>query len=292
MLTKVSPGRLACAALVASLSVLLAACSSPKPKGAPVLTPSPSASPSPASPAPSPTAAGTGGAPSGGSPSTAPTGRGPSTPAPAPGHYTTTTKTISGTGTGSSYRVTYPLLAGGPQSASIDAAMDKAVDLNVHQILASFAGTNPSYRVTVTANVTKFTYLGPRQVSSWIDIEADPEGAAHPTAQVVTLVYDLDDATPVTLSRVFTSEQAGLNALSAYVRPKLLAQFGSAMIGTFTDGSAPTEKNFANWQATPAGMTITFQEYQVGPYAIGQPQVTVPWSQLPLSSYAQAVLTQ
>jgi hypothetical protein len=39
-------------------------------------------------------------------------------------------------------------------------------------------------------------------------------------------------------------------------------------------------ENYRNWNITPDGLMITFDEYQVAPYAAGPQTVTVPYSEL------------
>ena len=111
-------------------------------------------------------------------------------------------------------------------------------------------------------------------MTSW---NADPPGA-HPTPIVATVVVNADTAAPITLGDLFPDLPAGLQALSdssARLLPETVA-------GPDFDrsGIEPTEANFANWLATPAGMEIHFNDYQVGPHAIGLVTVTVPWEDL------------
>jgi hypothetical protein len=43
-----------------------------------------------------------------------------------------------------------------------------------------------------------------------------------------------------------------------------------------SDGTAPDADNFGTFTFTPNTITIYFQQYQVGPYSIGMPTVTIP----------------
>ena len=57
------------------------------------------------------------------------------------------------------------------------------------------------------------------------------------------------------------------------------------------EGLAPRVANYANWQSSPAGLTFSFAEYQLG--GAGIRSYTVPWSRarLVLSPYGAKLLT-
>ncbi|MFC0447694.1 RsiV family protein [Rhodococcus jostii] len=111
-------------------------------------------------------------------------------------------------------------------------------------------------------------------VTSW---NADPPGA-HPTPIVATVVVNADTAAPITLGDLFPDLPAGLQKLSD--ESALLLPDTVAGPDFERSGIEPTEANFANWLATPAGMEIHFNDYQVGPHAVGLVTVTVPWDAL------------
>jgi uncharacterized protein YlxW (UPF0749 family) len=46
------------------------------------------------------------------------------------------------------------------------------------------------------------------------------------------------------------------------------------------EGTAPLNKNFEAWNITGQGITISFGDYQIGPYAMGKAQVTIPFRDL------------
>ncbi len=69
-----------------------------------------------------------------------------------------------------------------------------------------------------------------------------------------------------------------LEAISQYCIAELSKQpfFDSS----FSSGAQPTLENYRNWNITPDGLMITFDEYQVAPYAAGPQKVVVPYSAL------------
>ena len=52
---------------------------------------------------------------------------------------------------------------------------------------------------------------------------------------------------------------------------------GTANDSPYPEGIEATERNYAAWEPTDEGLLVTFQPYQVAPYALGLPTVTVPW---------------
>ncbi len=48
----------------------------------------------------------------------------------------------------------------------------------------------------------------------------------------------------------------------------------------FETGAAPDELNYRNWSLTDAGLLISFDPYQVGPYAAGPQEIAVPYADL------------
>lgn len=101
-------------------------------------------------------------------------------------------------------------------------------------------------------------------------------GAAHPNSYSRTLNYDLDSGTVLALADLFKPDTQFLEALSAY-SIQVLTEKGTLL---FPDGAQPTDDNYKNWNLTPDGLLITFDDYQVAPHAAGPQQVVVPYAQL------------
>jgi hypothetical protein len=75
-----------------------------------------------------------------------------------------------------------------------------------------------------------------------------------------------------------------LQALSSYCIKDLKRQSKSKG-GLLEDeqiqtGAGPNARNYQSWTITKKGLEITFDAYQVGPYAAGAQTVTVPYSTL------------
>ncbi len=104
------------------------------------------------------------------------------------------------------------------------------------------------------------------------------DGAAHPGGYSRTLNYDLARSRELTLADLFLPNSAYLQVISAYCTAELSKQ--PFFEGPFTAGASPLPENYRNWNITSEGLLVTFDEYQVAPYAAGPQQVLVPYSAL------------
>lgn len=104
------------------------------------------------------------------------------------------------------------------------------------------------------------------------------DGAAHPGLYSLTLNYDLAQNRELTLGDLFLPNSNYLEMISNYCIAELGKQpFADA---AFLEGASPTVENYRNWNITPQGLMITFDEYQVAPYAAGPQTVIVPYTEL------------
>lgn len=108
-------------------------------------------------------------------------------------------------------------------------------------------------------------------------------GAAHGLSHAVTRTYDLGAGERIALEDLFSAPlQEALARLSEQSR-QLLAQ---GQLGEYLDadwvkeGTEPIEENFARFVVLPHGLQLIFDPYQVGPWAIGEQRVLIPWEGL------------
>ena len=104
------------------------------------------------------------------------------------------------------------------------------------------------------------------------------DGAAHPGHYSMTVNFDLGQGRELALGDLFLPNSNYLEAISQYCITELSKQ--PFFEGPFRDGAAPTPENYRNWNIAPEGLMITFDEYQVAPYAAGPQTVIVPYSSL------------
>ncbi len=99
-------------------------------------------------------------------------------------------------------------------------------------------------------------------------------GGAHGMPKVFNVNYDLIADEDVRLSYVFKGNF--LEIFSNYSRSYLIKN-GFDDDEWLREGTSATKSdNFSAWGFTGKEILVTFQAYQVGPYAIGMPEVLIP----------------
>lgn len=104
------------------------------------------------------------------------------------------------------------------------------------------------------------------------------DGAAHPFHNVRTLNFNIETGQVVDITQLFNSDANYLQVFSDHCRAVLSTR--NIGFDVFAFGADPLPENYQNWNITPDGLLITFDEYQVAPYAAGPQEVTVPYSAL------------
>jgi hypothetical protein len=99
-------------------------------------------------------------------------------------------------------------------------------------------------------------------------------GGAHPNHFSVAFNYDLKQGVEVKLLELFAPKAAYLKAISDYSIKELKKLRTTDDVD---EGAAPKAENFKSWNLTPIGLRFTFDHYQVGAYAVGQHEVTMPY---------------
>lgn len=122
----------------------------------------------------------------------------------------------------------------------------------------------------------KVTYVNARYLcfDQWISVYT---GGAHPNTTLHTYTVDLTDGATVPLSALFKAPDDALSRVQTAVRVKLRdADFFDEAASTWT--ISPTTL----YRFEPDGLVLTFQQYEVAPYVMGFPEITLPWSTLEL----------
>jgi hypothetical protein len=108
-------------------------------------------------------------------------------------------------------------------------------------------------------------------------------GAAHPNSYTEVVNFDLKNGKALKLADLFQPGAKYLRTLSSYCIQELKKQqSGDGMVDDdwVQKGAGPELTNYDNWTITGKGLAITFDPYQVGPYAAGPQHVLVPYSTL------------
>ena len=119
-------------------------------------------------------------------------------------------------------------------------------------------------------------FFSSASISALISGTYNDETAAHSAGSVINVVIDSRSARPITLSELFTDDQAGLNRISEQTEILLPpAKGATATPMPNIPGNKPLLENFDSWIPTPAGLEIHFADYQ---FIHGTPVITVPWA--------------
>lgn len=112
-------------------------------------------------------------------------------------------------------------------------------------------------------------------------------GAAHPLSYSKVINFDLKQGRLLELADLFQPDAKYLETISSYSINELKRRIKEAgpdesllddeSIG---EGASAKDDNYRSWNITPKGLLITFDAYQVGPYAAGPQWVVVPYAAL------------
>src|SRR5579872_6207018 len=104
-------------------------------------------------------------------------------------------------------------------------------------------------------------------------------GAAHPLTGQTSFLWWLDRNRELTISDVFTAHSDWQDKLSALALSNLRAQPDlKDMLGDDIEKAVKEAvSDPASWTPTRDGLTITFGQYTIGPYALGMPEAHIPW---------------
>ncbi len=123
------------------------------------------------------------------------------------------------------------------------------------------------------------TFNGGAEILSILFQSSQYSGGAHPSASHASINYDISNGKALALADLFRNDSDYLRIIADRVKKEL-----SQREGLFPDqinlGAAPTLDNYRTWNTTPAGLLITFEEYQVGAYAAGPQSVLIPYAEL------------
>ena len=108
------------------------------------------------------------------------------------------------------------------------------------------------------------------------------QGAAHPNTVSDAVNYDLKNGKPLKLADLFKPGAKYLQVIADYCIADLKKQGKEKGLldEEIQNGAAPNAKNYRSWTITKKGLGISFDAYQVGPYAAGPQYVLVPYSAL------------
>lgn len=199
-----------------------------------------------------------------------------SQPAPQPdasAPYTAGTRRVQEKVGSVAVDVVLPQLEGG--DAAVRGAVDKQVSDKVKTWLNPQAASGKPF--TLTGDGGHFTHIGAQVASAETAVYLDtvPPGA-NPTNFVDGDTWRLDTGARIAVTDLFRN--GDLRDLAAGARQGLEAQPERKGQKLDDKGLAPTAENFDQFTVDPDGITVYFEEYQLG--GNGNGQVTVRWNDL------------
>lgn len=218
---------------------------------------------------------------------------------PPVGEITIETKKIQETSSEENYEIDaeYPSMSGA--GSLRDHRINTDIEKEINQIISNFKRDKAEFETLISENggansiITAPTYTldtsfeSPKPAKNIfgiaIYVSSYMASAAHPNNYLLTINYDLDTGFPIELSDLFISDVDYLTILSEKSRGILYKQFAkdlSLMKNQIDAGTSPEEINFESFLATSNGLKILFNPYQVGPYALGTVEISIPWENL------------
>ena len=193
--------------------------------------------------------------------------------------------TIRGRAASASWDVAVPVFSGPPVAAEANRRVRAAVNDLIGRVRRE-ARDDGGVKRTLTGSSTVPTNDG-RTVQVVILYTDYLQGTARPASFVTTTVVDIRRLRPVLLTQVIQNPPEALR----FLRSEVIQVAKRKGEEVDTAGLAPKVANWANWHTSPAGLTFSFPEYQLG--GAGIRSYTVPWSRarLVLSAYGERLLT-
>ncbi|MBD5647286.1 MAG: DUF3298 and DUF4163 domain-containing protein [Desulfovibrio sp.] len=115
-------------------------------------------------------------------------------------------------------------------------------------------------------------------------------GGAHGNLVITCRNYDLASGKRLEFADLFKDPEKALELMSAFARESLTKSLGEESDEEMIrEGTAPEMRNFGELALTPAGVTIQFQPYQVGPWSAGPQQVEMSLAELAAAGPEAAV---
>ena len=121
-------------------------------------------------------------------------------------------------------------------------------------------------------------------ISTEFTVSSYSAGAAHPNSYTEVVNFDLKIGKQLKLADLFVPGSKYLQVIATHCIQELKKQTKGADATLNDDwiqkGAAPELTNYDNWTVRKKGLGITFDPYQVGPYAAGPQNVLVPYASL------------
>ena len=207
----------------------------------------------------------------------------PIRPSPAPGSLSIGSISLSSSGTSPDYTIKtdVPVLQGlAPHRTEFNLRVSTLVQQETDAFKKNLADWTPVPDMpgsSFTISYTAFPYDS-RFASIQLFEDVYMAGAAHPSHQIISLVYDLQQGQDVALNQLFLPNSNYLQVISDYCKAELRKR--NIAFDDQQQGADPSPENYTVWNLSSDGLVITFNEYQVAAYAAGPQTVVIPFAAL------------
>jgi hypothetical protein len=179
--------------------------------------------------------------------------------------------------------LSYTLQAQWPVIEGVVTPQIEQFNLAAHQLvsdtLTGFAKEAPPPLPETTGNFCYVNYRVINASNGLLSILFDVStytGGAHPNTVHIPLNFDLNTGQALTYADVFKPGVDAVATLAAIATDELTRT--SRLM--FPDGAEPRPENYQVWNFDFNGLLITFDQYQVMPYAAGPQTVAIPYFEL------------
>jgi hypothetical protein len=176
-------------------------------------------------------------------------------------------------------------LADPTAEAAIDAELAATVRSLVDTWQARFEGRprDPDGGPTASLVATfEVRWFDARAISIWFDVRVADGGSR--TTVALTATFDVRDGARLTLDDVLRDgDRPWPTVVSELVTTELvdrLAPDDPALADSIASGASASASNFTWFTLGPDGLTLVFEEFQLGPGDLGTPVVVIPWTDL------------
>ena len=146
--------------------------------------------------------------------------------------------------------------------------------------------SSPEYPHHSSLDIThNVTLLDDNLFSMAFNILRYDAGAAHPNHWTRVYNFKLKPLVPIDIHDLFQVDSSYLEFISNYCMEDLKKQvmsdeYGDDGSGIWEGGVSPNEENFKNFNLSQDSLVLTFDPYQVGPFAWGTMHVVISYSEI------------
>ncbi|MBI5402580.1 MAG: DUF3298 domain-containing protein [Ignavibacteriae bacterium] len=186
------------------------------------------------------------------------------------------------------YSAKYPQVDGMPNK-QIQSAINESIFKTVDKCLGDFrkdmSEWEVPYELTEVNSFMDINYesfvLNEDLFSFSFEVYTYYAGAAHPNSYTISHNWNMKNGKFLTFSGLFKKNSGYLEKISKFCIENLKLQAKMSDYEMIDDmlqsGAGPNDSNFMNFNFFQKGMLITFDRYQVAPYAAGTQYVLIPY---------------